>query len=162
MTRDRQRDERSREEPAGSDPGGVWLGVDVGTVRVGVARSDPAGVLASPVTTLTRDPARNSDVAQLAELVAELGAVGVVVGLPTTLRGSEGKSAEMARNYAQSLAERISPVPVRHVDERLTTVSAQRKLHQNGVRGSKRVRAIIDQAAAVELLQHWLDVMRER
>ncbi len=141
---------------------GVWVGVDVGTVRVGVARSDPAGILASPLATLARDPARDSDIAELAGLVAELGAVGVVVGLPRTLRGAEGKSAEMARNYSERLAAKISPVPVRHVDERLTTVSAQRKLHQNGVRGSKKVRAVIDQAAAVELLQHWLDVMRER
>jgi putative Holliday junction resolvase len=127
-----------------------------------VARSDPAGILASPLVTLTRDPAGDTDITELAALVAELGATGVVVGLPMTLRGIEGKSAEMARSYAERLAARISPVPVRHVDERLTTVSAQRKLHQNGVRGSKRVRAIIDQAAAVELLQHWLDVMRER
>ena len=141
---------------------GVWLAIDVGTVRVGVARSDPAGILASPLVTLTRDPAGDTDITELAALVAELGATGVVVGLPMTLRGIEGKSAEMARSYAERLAARISPVPVRHVDERLTTVSAQRKLHQNGVRGSKRVRAIIDQAAAVELLQHWLDVMRER
>lgn len=141
---------------------GVWLGVDVGSVRVGVARSDPSGVLASPLTTLARDERDDRDLGELAELVRELDAVGVVVGLPMTLRGAEGKSAEMARNYAQRLAARIEPVPVRHVDERLTTVSAQRKLHQNGVRGSKKVRAIIDQAAAVELLQHWLDTARER
>jgi putative holliday junction resolvase len=141
---------------------GVWLGVDVGTVRVGVARSDPAGILASPLATLTRDSARDADIAELAAMVVDVGAVGVVVGLPRTLRGNEGKSAEMARNYAERLAARISPVPVQHLDERLTTVSAQRKLHQNGVRGSKKVRAIIDQAAAVELLQHWLDVMREQ
>jgi putative Holliday junction resolvase len=141
---------------------GVWLGIDVGTVRVGVARSDPDGILASPLATLARDPAKDSDLAELAALVAELGVVGVVVGLPRTLRGVEGKSAEMARNYAERLADHISPVPVRHLDERLTTVSAQRKLHQNGVRGSRKVRAIIDQAAAVELLQHWLDSMRKR
>lgn len=140
----------------------VWLGVDVGTVRVGVARSDPAGILASPLVTLARDPAGDKDLAELAALVAEHEAVGVVVGLPRTLRGTEGKSAEMARSYAERLAARISPVPVRHLDERLTTVSAQRKLHQNGVRGSRKIRTIIDQAAAVELLQHWLDVMRER
>jgi putative holliday junction resolvase len=139
---------------------GVWIGVDVGTVRVGVARSDPAGILASPVTTLARDARTNRDVAELARMVGELEAVGVVIGLPRTLAGAEGKSAEMARRYGELLASRISPVPVRHLDERLTTVSAQRKLHQNGVRGSKAVRAVIDQAAAVELLQHWLDTLR--
>jgi putative Holliday junction resolvase len=131
--------------------------VDVGTVRVGVARSDPSGVLASPVATLTRDPAGNRDIDELAELVRTLDAVGVVIGLPVTLRGREGRSAQLAREYGELLAVKISPVPVRHVDERLTTVSAQRKLHENRVRGSRRVRAIVDQAAAVELLQQWLD-----
>jgi putative holliday junction resolvase len=141
---------------------GVWLGVDVGTVRVGVARSDPAGILASPLVTLARDERTGTDLDELARLVADVGAAGVVVGLPRTLRGVEGKSSEMARKYADALAARIAPIPVEHVDERLTTVSAQRKLHQNGVRGSKKVRAIIDQAAAVELLQQWLDMTRGR
>jgi putative Holliday junction resolvase len=139
---------------------GTWVGVDVGTVRVGVARSDPGGVLATPLATLARDARADRDLDELAGLVRDLGAVGVVVGLPRTLRGREGQSAEMARNYAQRLAERIAPIPVHHVDERLTTVSAQRKLHQNGVRGSRKVRAIIDQVAAVELLQQWLDTPR--
>jgi len=136
---------------------GVWIGVDVGTVRVGVARSDPSGILASPVVTLRRDTATDSDLDQLAVLVADADAVGVIVGLPVTLRGREAESAEMARKYAGQLAERIAPIPVRHVDERLTTVSAQRKLRSGGVRGSKSTRAVIDQAAAVELLQGWLD-----
>ena len=141
---------------------GVWLGIDVGTVRVGVARSDPSGILATPVTTLTRDPAHDTDLDELVHLVDDTGAAGAVVGLPRTLRGREGPSAELARGYAEQLAERIAPLPVHMVDERLTTVSAQRKLHQNGVRGSKKVRAVIDQAAAVELLQHWLDTNRIR
>ncbi|MGH8861600.1 MAG: Holliday junction resolvase RuvX [Jatrophihabitantaceae bacterium] len=136
------------------------MGVDVGTVRVGVARSDPMGILASPLATLARDAAADSDIAELAQLVRDLGAAGVVVGLPRTLRGKEGRSADMARSYAQRLAERIRPTPVEYVDERLTTVSAQRKLHENGVRGSRNVRAVIDRAAAVELLQHWLDTRR--
>jgi putative holliday junction resolvase len=141
------------------DPG-VWLAVDVGTVRVGVAKSDPGGILATPLATLVRDPLKNSDITELAQLTRDLDAVGVVVGLPRTLAGKEGKSAEMARAYGDLLAAEIAPIPVRHLDERLTTVSAQRKLHQNGVRGSKAVRAIIDQAAAVELLEHWLDTLR--
>jgi putative Holliday junction resolvase len=136
---------------------GVWIGVDVGTVRVGVARSDPAGILATPLATLARDTRNNSDIAELAALVAEYGAVGVVVGLPRTLAGREGSSAVMARSYAETLADMINPIRVEHVDERLTTVSAQRKLDQGGVRGSRAKRAVIDQAAAVELLQHWLD-----
>jgi putative Holliday junction resolvase len=84
----------------------------------------------------------------------------VVVGLPRTLRGREGPSAVMAREYGSLLARHISPIPVEYVDERLTTVSAQRKLREGGVRGSRATRAVIDQAAAVELLQHWLDVRR--
>jgi putative Holliday junction resolvase len=141
-------------------PVGVWLGVDVGTVRVGVARSDPAGILATPVVTLRRDPVGDRDVTELARLVAEHDAVGVVVGLPRTLRGREGTSALMARTYAERLAA-IAPIPVRHVDERLTTVSAQRKLGASGRRG-RSVREVIDQAAAVELLQHFLDERRRQ
>ena len=136
---------------------GIWFGVDVGTVRVGVARSDPSGILASPVATLARDTAHDSDLDELARLVMESGASGVVVGLPVTLRGRESESAAMARRYAEKLAERVAPTPVRHVDERLTTVSAQRKLRSGGMRGSRATRAVIDQAAAVELLQGWLD-----
>jgi len=141
------------------EPAGIWFGVDVGTVRVGVARCDPRGVLALPVTTLARDNRTNRDISDLAALVVEYEAVGVVVGLPRTLAGREGASAELARDYGAALAERIAPVPVEYVDERLTTVSAQRKLHQGGVRG-RAGRAVIDQAAAVELLQHWLDLRR--
>jgi putative Holliday junction resolvase len=139
---------------------GVWIGVDVGTVRVGVARSDPDGILATPVVTLARDPRGNRDVVELAALVREHDAVGVVIGLPRTLRGREGASAAMAREYAVLVREAISPVRVEHVDERLSTVTAERKLRQSGVRGSRAERAIIDQAAAVELLQHWLDSRR--
>jgi len=131
---------------------GVWLGVDVGTVRVGVARSDPRGVLASPVATL----AREGGVRDLARLVQEHEAVGVVVGLPVTLAGREGTSAALARDYAEQLARVISPIPVELVDERLTTVAAERRLAARGVRGRAR-RAVVDQAAAVEILQHWLN-----
>jgi len=139
-----------------SDAPGIWFGVDVGTVRVGVARCDPQGTLAVPVTTLTRDARTDQDVAQLAALVAEYEAAGVVVGLPRTLANREGTAAELARDYGRRLAEAIAPKPVEYVDERLTTVSAQRKLHEGGVRG-RAGRAVIDQLAAVELLQHWLD-----
>jgi putative Holliday junction resolvase len=137
----------------------VWLGVDVGTVRVGVARTDPQGLLAVPVTTLRRDARTDRDLDQLAALVIEYEAAGVVIGLPVTLAGREGDSARIAREYGASLARRVTPVPVEFVDERLTTVSAQRKLSQGGVRG-RAGRAVIDQAAAVELLQHWLESRR--
>ncbi len=136
---------------------GVWLAVDVGSVRVGVARSDPRGVLATPLVTLKRDVAGNRDIAELAALVREHEAIGVVVGLPRTLANREGAAAAMAREYGVALAAVIAPTPVRYLDERLTTVSAERKLSRGGVRGVAR-RAVIDQAAAVELLQHWLEI----
>lgn len=135
---------------------GVWLGVDVGTVRVGVARSDPNGVLASPLVTLKRDTAHESDLDQLAVLVTESEAVGVVIGLPRTLRGRDGPSAQLARDYGAELVKRIRPIPVEYVDERLTTVTAERTLSRSGVRGRAR-RAVVDQAAAAVILQQWLD-----
>jgi putative Holliday junction resolvase len=135
---------------------GVRIGVDVGTVRVGVAASDPDGVLASPVVTLTRDPRTGRDLDELAEIVRERSAVEVVIGLPRHLSGREGASVQMARQYADELADRIAPVPIRLVDERLTTVSAGRSLRASGVRG-KASRAVIDQAAAVALLQSALE-----
>jgi putative Holliday junction resolvase len=140
---------------------GVWLGVDVGTVRVGVARSDPRGVLATPLTTLLRDADSDKDVRALAQLVREHEAVGVVVGLPVTLAGREGDSATMARHYARRLAAIISPIPVELVDERLTTAAATRTLSSRGIRGRAR-RAVVDQAAAAEILQHWLDARPAR
>ena len=136
---------------------GVWLGVDVGTVRVGVARSDPRGVLATPLATLARSAGDDADIAALTALVAEHAAVGVVVGLPRTLAGREGPSAMMAREYAARLAAAIRPIHVELTDERLTTVSATRKLSDGGLRGARAKRAVIDQAAAVEILQSWLD-----
>jgi putative Holliday junction resolvase len=139
----------------------VRLGVDVGSVRVGVAVSDPAGLLATPLTTLARDQARGSDFDRLAELVREHAAVAVVVGLPRSLSGGLGPAARIATDYAGRLASRIEPVPVQLSDERLTTVQATRTLSDRGVRG-RRQRAVVDQAAAVLILQSWLDAERAR
>jgi putative Holliday junction resolvase len=135
---------------------GVWLGVDVGTVRVGVAKSDPRGLLASPLITLARQPRTGSDLDELAALVTDHDAVGVVIGLPRTMAGQEGRAAQLAREYGAALARRIAPVEVEFVDERLTTVTAGRTLSSHGVRGRAQ-RAVIDQVAAVVILQHWLD-----
>ena len=127
---------------------GVVLAVDVGTVRVGVAASDPHRILASPVETV---PAPGH--ARVAALAAERAAVLVVVGLPTSLSGrSESASADMARAYAVVLAALVAPVPVELVDERLTTVAATAALRASG-RTGKRARAVVDQAAAVALLE---------
>ncbi len=142
---------------------GVRLGIDVGDVRVGVARCDPDGVLASPVTTLRRDPDttsdRPSDMVAIATLVAEYDAIELIVGLPVALSGREGLAATAVRTYATRLAEIVAPVPVRLADERMSTVVASRRLSERGVRG-RRHRAVVDQAAAVEILQGWLDAQR--
>jgi len=128
-------------------------------VRVGVAKSDPHGILATPLVTLRRDVAENSDLLELATLVVEHDAVGVVVGLPKTLAGTEGPSAQMARDYAEALQPRIASVPVELYDERLSTTTAQRRLAQAG-RSTRKSRSVIDQAAAVVILQDWLDRLR--
>jgi putative Holliday junction resolvase len=146
---------------AGSvDRPGRRLGVDVGSVRVGVALSDPAGLLATPLITLARDERDGTDLRRLAELVAEHEVVEVVVGLPRTLAGVEGPAARGARGYAAALAGVLAAaVPVVFSDERLSTVVATRSLRERGVRG-RRQRAVVDQAAAVEILQGWLAARR--
>jgi len=157
-----QPDGADRPDPA-TDPGrGRRLGVDVGSVRIGVASSDPDGVLATPVETVPRarpnkraaGPA--SDIARIAEIVREYEAVEVIVGLPRTLRGENGIAAGVAIAFAESLRTAIAPVPIRLSDERLTTVSAARALRDSGVR-ARGQRQVIDQAAAVSILQGWLD-----
>lgn len=139
-------------------PKGVRLGIDVGTVRVGVAVSDPGGVLATPVATLPRDDARGADQDRLVALVSEYEVVEVVVGLPRTLRGTDGAAVTAARAYGDRLSARVAPVPVVYVDERLTTVSADRMLSERGI-STRRRRAVIDQVAAVRILQNRLDAL---
>jgi putative Holliday junction resolvase len=130
---------------------GVVVAVDVGTVRIGVAASDPHRILASPVETVA---APGLD--RVVEIVQEREAVLVVVGLPTRLSGaSASASADMARAFATELTERLD-VPVELVDERLTTVTAAAQLRASG-RSGKQARTVIDQAAAVALLQGVLD-----
>ena len=150
---------RKPDRPGSDDPGrGRRLGVDVGTVRIGVAVSDPDGILATPVQTVRRDRG-GAHVRRLAALAEELGVVEVVVGLPRTLADRAGSSAQDAVEVADALAGRLAPVPVRMADERLTTVSATRSLREAGVR-AKEQRGMIDQAAAVAILQGWLDQRR--
>ncbi len=143
---------------SGSDAvrSGVRLGVDVGSVRVGVARSDPGGVLASPLEMIAHS---RTDIDRLAELVTGHDALEVIVGLPTTLAGREGPAAAAARQVASALAARIAPVPVRLFDERFTTTTAHAVLRQSG-KDSRARRGIVDQAAAAVLLQAALDAER--
>jgi putative holliday junction resolvase len=135
---------------------GVRLGIDPGDARIGVARSDPTGFLATPLETVRRG---TGDLARLARLVRDEEVVEVVVGLPRSLSGREGPAAAKSREFAGRLADRIAPVPVRLQDERLTTVSAEAMLRDRGKKGAER-RAVVDQAAAVLILQHALDTER--
>ena len=145
-------------DPSENPARGRLLGVDVGSVRIGVACSDPDGILATPVETVRRDR-YGRHVRRLAAIAAELEAVEIIIGLPRTLADRTGPAAQDAIELADTLAARVAPVPVRLADERLTTVSAQRSLRAAGVR-SKDQRAVIDQAAAVAILQSWLDERR--
>jgi putative Holliday junction resolvase len=130
-------------------PSGVRLGVDVGSVRVGVAASDPRATMALPVVTLRRD---TGTPAALAALVAEREAAVVYVGLPRSLDGGEGPAAAAVRTFAGTLAAAVAPCPVRLVDERLTTAAAQQRLRESGV-SSRASRAVVDQVAAVAILE---------
>lgn len=137
---------------------GVRLGVDVGRVRIGVAASDPGGMLATAVETVRRGP---GDLERLKALVIEREACEVVLGLPRTLRGEEGPAAQEARAFAADLARIVAPCPVRLVDERMSTAVATRHMHAQGV-SSRRSRKTIDQSAAMVILQDALDTERAR
>ena len=130
-------------------------------MRIGVATSDPDGILATPVETVARDRkgASGRHIRRLAQIADELDVVEVVVGLPRTLADRTGPSALDAIAVADALSARLDPVPVRLADERLTTVTAQRSLREAGVR-AKGQRAMVDQVAAVGILQTWLDQRR--
>lgn len=131
------------------------VGLDLGTRRIGVAVSDVTGTLASPHKVLHRSGELADDHRRLAELVAELGAERVVVGMPLSLGGSVGPAAQAAVEETEALAAVVS-VPVESYDERLTTVSAERALRTAGTRARAR-RKVIDMAAAAVMLQAWLD-----
>lgn len=134
------------------------LGIDPGEARIGVASSDPSAFLATPVETVG---CGDGDLDRLAALVEEHAAVLVYVGLPRSLSGGEGPAAGRVREFAVELAARVAPVPVRLYDERLSTVSAEGLLREQGRKGRKR-RAVVDQVAAVVILQAALDTERSR
>jgi putative holliday junction resolvase len=135
---------------------GVRLAVDVGSVRVGVARSDPGGILATPLTVLPSGPRAQ---AELARLAAAEEAIEVIVGLPTSLSGREGAAAAGAREFATDLAAQLAPIPVRLVDERFTTTEAHDALRRGG-KDARARRQVVDAAAAAVLLQAALDAER--
>lgn len=147
--------------PGLDDPGeGRRIGLDVGTVRIGVAVSDRSAVLATPVETVARETGfkdrDKADIDRLVTLIDDYRAVEVVVGLPRDLKGNGSASVKHAKEIAFRIKRRLPDVPVRMADERLTTVAATAALRASGV-SEKAGRKVIDQAAAVEILQSWLD-----
>lgn len=138
-------------------PLGARVACDVGSVRIGIARSDPHGILATPIDAV---PAGERAIDAVAAIVSETEAVEVIVGLPLSMDGGHGPAAERAASWAAELEHRLD-VPVVLVDERLTTVQAQRGLHAAG-RTTKTSRAVIDSASAVVLLQAHLDALRAK
>ncbi|WP_037914530.1 Holliday junction resolvase RuvX [Actinacidiphila yeochonensis] len=137
---------------------GRRIALDVGDARIGVASCDPDGILATPVETV---PGRDVPAAlrRLAAIVGEYEPIEVVVGLPRSLNGGEGPAAAKVREFARNVAKLIAPVPVRLVDERLSTVTATHGLRASGVR-AKKGRSVVDQAAAVVILQTALETER--
>jgi putative holliday junction resolvase len=135
---------------------GVRLAVDPGSVRIGVARSDPSGVLATPLTVVRRG---KGDLDRLASLAVAEEAMEILVGLPMSLSGREGPAASAARQFAADLAARVAPLPVRLVDERFTTATAHDALRQSG-HDSRARRQTVDAAAAAVLLEAALESER--
>lgn len=130
------------------------MGLDVGTKTIGVALSDPTGLFAQPNSTLSRKGVR-TDVVRLAQMIADNEVRHVVVGLPLELDGSESRSARLARQVGEAVAETCD-LPVIYVDERYSSVQAERRLIEQGASRARR-KQVIDQAAAVIILQSWLD-----
>ena len=137
---------------------GVRLAFDVGRVRIGVARCDKQAILAVPVMTLKRDRF-GADLEEAADLIEEYHAIEAVVGLPRRMDGGSSTSTEDARRWARGLAQLVTPTSVRLVDERLSTVTAHRELHESG-RTEASFRKVVDQAAAVVILDQALDTER--
>ena len=133
------------------------MALDWGDVRIGVARCDPDGVLASPYGTVA---AGEREIEDVLEVVREMEPIEVLVGLPTSLSGEAGPAAVKARERAGRLAA-VTGIPVRLVDERLTTVSAARQLREGG-RRARQQRQVIDAAAAATILEHALATERAR
>ncbi|MDN4486717.1 Holliday junction resolvase RuvX [Demequina sp. SYSU T00039] len=132
---------------------GVALSVDVGTVRIGVAASDPDRLMAFPVDTVQRG---KGDVARVAAIAEERSATAIFVGLPRKLSGQEGASAADARGFAEALVELVDG-SVRLIDERFSTATASQAMRSAG-RDARRQRTVIDQAAAVVILENAMDV----
>lgn len=131
------------------------MGLDYGERRIGVALSDPLGLTAQPLATLDRTASLDADLAALAALARDHAATRFVIGLPLSLDGTHGERARVTEKFARRL-ERASGLPVESWDERLTSVQAERALLEADL-SRRRRRQVIDRAAAVLILQSWLD-----
>lgn len=138
--------------------GEVWLGLDVGERRIGVAKSDPFGWIAQPFQVIVRSESVDEDIARIVALAEEEGAKGIVVGLPLRTDGTRGPEAEQVQQFAEALRTQTD-LPIEWVDERFTTVIANRSLQDLGIRGSARTKRV-DQVAAALILQTFLDRRR--
>jgi putative Holliday junction resolvase len=129
------------------------LGIDHGDARIGIAATDDFGILAHPVETIDR--AKTDPIERIAHLAVLRGIRTLVIGLPVRMDGSEGDSAAKVRSFADQLRARIPNIPLVFVDETLSTSSASQKLREAG-RKARDQKAVIDQAAAVEILNYWM------
>ncbi len=137
---------------------GRAVGIDFGARRIGVAVSDAGQMVATPFETIKRVGDRTVEHGRIAEIVAEVDAVVVVVGLPRSLDGRDGRAVDLVRSEVRGLAKRLS-IPIEEYDERFTTVEAERSLRVTGTKGRAK-RDVIDQVAAAVLLQGWLDALQ--
>lgn len=130
------------------------LGIDFGMARIGIAATDACGILAHPVESIHRD--KTDPIRRIGELIRERGIRTLVLGLPLRLDGTEGSACEKVRAFGAQLSRAFPDLPLLYADEFLTTSMAQEKLHQAGKK-AKDFRPIIDQAAAVEILNNWME-----
>jgi putative Holliday junction resolvase len=138
---------------------GSRLAIDVGTVRIGLAVSDPDSIVSTPLPALVRSKLLVESLQEILSLISENGVIEVYVGDPLSLSGVETASTQDARKFALQLAE-LTSVPVRLVDERLTTVTASAKLRLSG-KNAKAAKSLIDSASAVEILEQALNVSKQ-
>jgi len=132
------------------------LAIDHGDARIGIAATDPVGIMAHPVETIQ---VRQGDpIERIAELVEQRQVKQMVLGLPLRMDGSEGRATAKVRAFGDQLHAKLPHIPLHYCDETLTTVAAAEKLHQAG-KNAKRQKSIIDQAAAVEILNSWLGLV---
>jgi len=135
-----------------------YLSLDVGDVRIGVAKSDIMGMIATPLEVIDRR--KTKAVMRIKELCEENNTKSIVIGIPKSLDGTEKRQAEKVREFIEKLNKKIDGLEFIEIDERLSTVSADKMLQNNGVKGAINKRKTVDQVAAAIILQTYLDMKR--